>query len=171
MEHVMVGPILVKVSRLLWSTVLINPSSLLTPLKTIVPLSLGEQREHEAAANTTCSAFTSPPELAASIVGRPSLLCVRRRTWLDGHDANDQDDGPFTASTASTREAEKGRGKLAGFPDDLCLAGPHGVLCDDGDASHIVGISLGYVSDFSANPSSAAPSAFAATSLPLLCRT
>lgn len=50
----------------------------------------------------------------------------------------------------------------ASFPDDLCLAGPHGVSCDDddgGNASHVVGISLGYVSDFSANPSCAAPSA------------
>uniref|UniRef100_A0A0D3GYA8 Uncharacterized protein n=1 Tax=Oryza barthii TaxID=65489 RepID=A0A0D3GYA8_9ORYZ len=106
-----------------------------------------------------------PPELAASIAGRPSLLCVRWRTWLDGHDADDQDDGPFAASTASTREAEKGRGKLAGFPDDLCLAGSHGVLCDDDDASHVVGISLGYVSDFSVNPSSAAPSASASATL------
>jgi hypothetical protein len=32
---------------------------------------------------------------------------------LDDHDADDQDDGPFAASTASTREAEKGRGKIA----------------------------------------------------------
>uniref|UniRef100_A0A0E0QGN9 Uncharacterized protein n=1 Tax=Oryza rufipogon TaxID=4529 RepID=A0A0E0QGN9_ORYRU len=99
-----------------------------------------------------------PRELVASIAGRPSLLCVRWRTWLDGHDADDQDDGPFATSTASTREAEKGRGKLAGFPDDLCLTGSHGVLCDDDDdASHVVGISLGYVSDFSVNPSSRPP--------------
>uniref|UniRef100_A0A0E0LDP4 non-specific serine/threonine protein kinase n=1 Tax=Oryza punctata TaxID=4537 RepID=A0A0E0LDP4_ORYPU len=51
----------------------------------------------------------------------------------------------------------------ASFPDDLCLAGPHGVSCDDdGNASHVVGISLGYVSDFSANPSCVAPSPSAA---------
>nr|BAC99488.1 hypothetical protein [Oryza sativa Japonica Group] len=93
-------------------------------------------------------------------------MALTRRTWLDGHDADDQDDGPFAASTASTREAEKGRGKLAGFPDDLCLTGSHGVLCDDDDdASHVIGISLGYVSDFSVNPSSVAPSASASATL------
>lgn len=56
----------------------------------------------------------------------------------------------------------------ASFPDDLCLAGPHGVSCDDddgGNASHVVGISLGYVSDFSVNPSSVAPSASASATL------
>ncbi|KAG8094861.1 hypothetical protein GUJ93_ZPchr0012g19197 [Zizania palustris] len=54
----------------------------------------------------------------------------------------------------------------ASFPDDLCLAGPHGVSCDDdGNVSHVVGISLGYVSDFSANPPCVAPSPFAAATL------
>ncbi|KAF0931432.1 hypothetical protein E2562_004559 [Oryza meyeriana var. granulata] len=55
----------------------------------------------------------------------------------------------------------------ASFPDDLCLAGPHGVSCDDdgGNTSHVVGLSLGYVSEFSANPSCVSPSPSAAATL------
>ncbi|XP_008789411.1 piriformospora indica-insensitive protein 2 [Phoenix dactylifera] len=40
------------------------------------------------------------------------------------------------------------------FPDDLCLAGPHGVVCDllpDGTL-HVTELNFGYLSDFSANP-------------------
>ncbi|XP_078441868.1 ROP-interactive CRIB motif-containing protein 7 [Wolffia australiana] len=43
------------------------------------------------------------------------------------------------------------------FPEDLCLSGPHGVVCDlfpgDVDVVHVVELNLGYVSDYSPNPS------------------
>ncbi|XP_072979899.1 uncharacterized protein [Typha angustifolia] len=40
------------------------------------------------------------------------------------------------------------------YPDDLCLSGPHGLVCDLFDAGdpHIVELNFGYVSDFSPNP-------------------
>ncbi|RRT52680.1 hypothetical protein B296_00044583 [Ensete ventricosum] len=49
------------------------------------------------------------------------------------------------------------------YPDDLCLSGPHGIVCDlfpssssssaKADASpHIVELNFGYLSDFSSNP-------------------
>uniref|UniRef100_A0A0D9WSA8 Leucine-rich repeat-containing N-terminal plant-type domain-containing protein n=1 Tax=Leersia perrieri TaxID=77586 RepID=A0A0D9WSA8_9ORYZ len=56
----------------------------------------------------------------------------------------------------------------ASFPDDLCLAGPHGITCDaddGGDTSHVVALSLGYVSDFSANPRCDSSSSAAAANL------
>nr|CAD1820898.1 unnamed protein product [Ananas comosus var. bracteatus] len=46
------------------------------------------------------------------------------------------------------------------YPDDLCLSGPHGLLCDlfsdpsdnSGAVPHIVELNFGFVSDFSSNP-------------------
>ncbi|XP_023532739.1 piriformospora indica-insensitive protein 2 [Cucurbita pepo subsp. pepo] len=47
------------------------------------------------------------------------------------------------------------------FPDDLCSAAPHGVVCDyfyefpnstEPDAVHITELSFGFISDYSANP-------------------
>ncbi|KAG6498415.1 piriformospora indica-insensitive protein 2-like [Zingiber officinale] len=46
------------------------------------------------------------------------------------------------------------------YPDDLCLSGPHGIVCDllpssnsgDDESPHIVELNFGYVSEFSNNP-------------------
>ncbi|ONK79597.1 uncharacterized protein A4U43_C01F7990 [Asparagus officinalis] len=41
------------------------------------------------------------------------------------------------------------------YPGDLCLYGPHGVVCDVGESSselHVIEINLGFVSDVSSNP-------------------
>ena len=42
------------------------------------------------------------------------------------------------------------------YPDNLCTGGPHGIVCDidkDDKQWHIVEINLGWVSEFSNNPS------------------
>ncbi|KAK8934417.1 hypothetical protein KSP39_PZI014892 [Platanthera zijinensis] len=65
------------------------------------------------------------------------------------------------------------------YPDDMCLAGPHGVVCDlfpdgaDGFSTHITELNFGYVSDYNSNPHcgiNASLPSLLPTSLPFLRR-
>ncbi|XP_068651417.1 piriformospora indica-insensitive protein 2 [Aristolochia californica] len=47
------------------------------------------------------------------------------------------------------------------YPDDLCISGPHGIVCDYFHGRlHVTELNLGYVSDYSSNPSCSSNSSF-----------